>query len=276
MDSPTRRPNQQVIHHHRHPGYFYPVRLHQRLYGLIVVPLVLVVVAAVVMSHAPATAGGHVPVGTLVTALGSSLFRLLIAYTCAMVLALPLALLINHSALTERILLPAFDILQSVPVLAFFPVIIIFFLNYHLLEGAAVFVLFITMLWSIVFSLVGGLRLVPGDVKAAAQLYGIRGPMYVRRVLVPSVFPYFVTGSLLSWASGWNILIVAEVLHTYVPHGTRSSDLFGIGSLMVHASADGNGNLFVAAILTLVIAIALINLLVWQRLLHFAERFRFE
>jgi ABC-type anion transport system duplicated permease subunit len=46
--------------------------------------------------------------------------------------------------------------------------------------------------------------------------------------------------------------------------------------VMVHASAQGHGDLFLAAILILVIVIALINLLVWQRLLHYAERFRFE
>ncbi len=276
MAKPLPHPNHTHIHHQQHPGYWYPVHLHQRLYGLLAVPLAAVIVAAVVIHHVPMTRGGHVPVGMLLGALGASILRLLVAYLAALVLALPMALLINHSALTERVLLPVFDIMQSVPVLAFFPVIILFFLDYHLLEGAAIFVLFITMLWSIVFSLVGGLRLVPGDVKAAAQLFGIRGPMYLRQVLVPSIFPYFVTGSLLSWASGWNILIVAEVLHTYLPHGNRSNDLFGIGSVMVHASADGNGNLFIAAVLTLVIAIAIINLLVWQRLLRFAERFRFE
>jgi NitT/TauT family transport system permease protein len=276
MAQPESHPNQHLIHHHRHPGYWYPVHLHQRLYGLVAVPLLVVLAAVVVVHGAPQVSGGAVSPAVLLSALGASILRLLIAYLAALVLALPMALLINHSALTERVLLPIFDIMQSVPVLAFFPVIIIFFLNYHLLEGAAIFVLFITMLWSIVFSLVGGLRLVPGDVKAAAKLYGIRGPMYVRQVLVPSVFPYFVTGSLLSWASGWNILIVAEVLHTYVPHGTSSSDLFGIGSLMVHASASGNGNQFLAAIFTLVAAIAIINLTIWQRLLRYAERFRFE
>ncbi|HUC87002.1 MAG TPA: ABC transporter permease subunit [Candidatus Saccharimonadales bacterium] len=264
------------IHHHRHPGYSYPVHIRSRIYGLVGVPLLVVLVAYLVIHQAPSTTGGQVSVVLLLEALAASMIRLLTAYIVAVVLALPMALLINHSSLTERILLPMFDILQSVPVLAFFPVIIIFFLNYHLLEGAAIFVLIISMLWSIVFSLVGGLRLVPGDVKAAAQIFGIRRTAYVREVLIPSIFPYFVTGSLLSWASGWNILIVAEVLHTYLPHGNRNSDLFGIGSLMVHASADGNGNLFIAAILTLVVAIAIINLTVWQRLLHYAERFRFE
>lgn len=202
--------------------------------------------------------------------------RLIVAYGLALVLSLPLALLINRSAWTERVLLPAFDVLQSVPVLAFFPVIILFFVHHHFLEGAAVFIIFLNMLWNLVFSLVGGLRLIPSDIKAAAQLFGIRRVSYVRQVLIPSVFPYLVTGSLLSWAQGWNMLIVAEVLHTYLPGGNGKSDLFGIGSVMVHASAAGQATVFMGAIVTMVVAIALMNFFIWQRLLNYAERYRFE
>jgi NitT/TauT family transport system permease protein len=268
--------NTHLIQHHRHPGYFYPIHIRQSLYGLVVVPLLLVLVAYGVVHPAPVNSGGSVSVGVLLAALATSILRLLIAYGLALVLALPLAMLINRSVLTERILLPTFDVLQSVPVLAFFPVIIIFFVNYHFLEGAAVFIIFVSMLWNLVFSLVGGLRLVPSDIKAAARIFHIRRLEYLRQVQIPSIFPYFVTGSLLAWAQGWNILIVAEVLHTYLPGATASSDLFGIGSLMVHASAEGHDDVFIAAILTLVIAIALVNFFIWQKLLRYAERFRFE
>ena len=268
--------NLRTIHHHRHPGYLYPVHIRQRVYGLFAVPLVAVVVAYLVIHPYSTTASSHLSILQLIGALAVSMVRLVVAYAFALVLSLPLALLINRSAWTERVLLPAFDVLQSVPVLAFFPVIIIFFVHHQFLEGAAVFIIFITMLWNLVFSLVGGLRLIPGDIKAAAQLFGIRRVQYLRHVLIPSVFPYLVTGSLLSWAQGWNMLIVAEVLHTYLPGGNSKSDLFGIGSVMVHASASGRGNIFIGAILTMIVAIAIMNFFIWQRLLNYAERYRFE
>lgn len=267
--------NSRHIHHiHRHLGYSYPVHLRQRLYGLVLLPLLAVILAFLIY---PSTgAGSSVSVLTLLEALGLSVARLTVAFAFALVLALPLALLINRSALTERVLLPAFDILQSVPVLAFFPVVIAFFVQLRFLEGAAVFIIFINMLWNLVFSLVGGLRLVPSDIKAAARVFSIRRVAYVRKVLVPSVFPYIVTGSLLAWAEGWNILIVAEVLKTYLPGGSSSSDLFGIGSVMVHASAEGKGAVFIAAIVTMIAAIALMNFFIWQKLLRYSEKFRFE
>jgi NitT/TauT family transport system permease protein len=267
--------NTRQIHHHHHPGYSYPVHRWQKIYGLVIAPLAVLLIAIAVL-HPDSLTFQKVSIVSTVGALLASLLRLLTAYVLSLVLALPLAMLINRSPLTERILLPVFDILQSVPVLAFFPVILVFFVRYQLLNGAAIFILFMTMLWSIVFSLVGGLRLLPADIKSAAKIFNIRRLQYVRQIILPAVFPFLVTGSLLAWASGWNILIVAEVLHTYLPHGSNASDLFGIGSQLVHASAAGQSGQFVVAIVVMVVAIILMNFFVWQRLLHFAERFRFE
>jgi NitT/TauT family transport system permease protein len=189
---------------------------------------------------------------------------------------LPLALLINHSPKAERVLLPMFDIIQSVPVLAFFPVIILFFVHYNFYNGAAIFILVITMMRSIVFSVVGGLRVIPSDIKSAARVFGLKGWKYTDKVLLPAVVPYIVTGSLLAWAGGWNIIIVAEVLHTYIPGATSSVDLFGIGSVLVATAAGGSQASFFMALLVLIIFVGLLNFFVWQKLLKYAERYKFE
>ena len=93
---------------------------------------------------------------------------------------------------------------------------------------------------------------------------------------MPAIFPQFVTGSILSFAAGWNICIVAEVLHTYIPNGNSSQDLYGIGSVLVNASAQGNNLTFLAAVIIMVIIIALLNFFIWQKLLHYSQQFRFE
>jgi NitT/TauT family transport system permease protein len=202
--------------------------------------------------------------------------RLLVAFILAVVVALPLAVLVSKSSKAERVLLPLFDIIQSVPVLAFFPVVIVFFIHYNFFEGAAVFVLFLSMLWNIVFSVVGGLHVVPQEIKDTAKIFRVRGWAYFRRVLVPSIVPYLVTGSLLAFAQGWNIVIVAEVLHTYIPGGTPAQDLFGIGNLLVSSSASGDQHVFILAIFCMIIFIGLLNFFVWQKLLRYAEKFKFE
>ncbi len=214
---------------------------------------------------------------TIAMATFDTMTRLAIAYVLAIACAVPLAISATMNRTTEAILLPIFDILESVPILALFPVVIMVFVNYfHSLDGAAVFILFMTMLWNIVFPLIGGLQIIPGDVIAAAKVFGVEGFAFVRRVLLPALVPQMVTGSILAMAQGWNIIIVAEVLHTYIPGGTSAQDLFGIGSILVDASANAQNGVFLEAVFALVVVIGLLNLLVWQRLLHISQRFRFE
>jgi NitT/TauT family transport system permease protein len=275
-----RAKNQKQIHRYRrHVVVSYPTTLSQRLYSAFAGPIIFVALSFAILKLFP-LASVHVGlvthVSSLFTAVFATFLRLLIAYVLALVCAIPLALLINYNARAERILLPLFDITQSIPVLAFFPVVIFLFVKYGLFNGAAIFILFLTMIWSIIFSVVGGLSSIPSDIIDAAHVFHIRKSAYVRKVLLPAIFPYIITGSLLAWASGWNIVIVAEVLHTYIPNGTPNQDLFGIGSSLVNAIASGRSDLFLAAIIVMVVTIGFLNIFVWQRLLHYGERFKFD
>jgi NitT/TauT family transport system permease protein len=267
-----------AVKHHFHISY--PVKLLPRVYSTILTPLIVLAIIFLGVHFLPGSTSitdlRAVSVSTIITAIAFTFIRLFIAYMLALIVAIPLSFLAHKSQTMERILLPLFDVIQSVPVLAFFPILVLFFVKFNFLDGAAVFIIFLSMLWNIVFSLVGGLKVIPGDINAAAHVFNVRGLTYFSRVALPAVVPYLVTGSLLAWAQGWNIIIVAEVLHTYIPHGLASQDLFGIGSLLVQSISQGQTNAFLYSLLGMVIVIAGINFLVWQKLLHYAERFRFE
>ncbi len=243
----------------------------------LILPLGLVVFAgffATGVLFVPSEISGKV--GTLIAALGASFLRLFIAYIFALVIGVALGLLAERGRRVESALLPIFDVLESLPVLAFFPVIIIIFLKANFLEGAAIFIIFFSMVWNIAFSVVGGVRQTPEDVKAVGVVFGMTRMERLRKVLLPSVFPAILTGSILAVADGWNIVIVAEALRAYAPQADTAHDLFGIGSILVHASSTGDSSMLVAAMTVLVIAIALLNIAVWQPLLAYAERFKFE
>ena len=213
---------------------------------------------------------------TIVFAACATCARLAIAYVLAALLAVPLALFVTSSATIEAIFLPVFDVLESVPILVLFPVLVVLFVQTGFLNGAAITILFITMLWSIVFTLVGGIKIIPKDIMYAGHIFGLKGLALIRRVVLPAIVPQFVTGSILALAQGWNIIIVAEVLHTYIPHGSSEQDLFGIGAILVNASAQAQTQVFIAAVFVMIVIIAFFNFFVWQRLLHFSQRFRFE
>jgi NitT/TauT family transport system permease protein len=176
----------------------------------------------------------------------------------------------------ESIFLPFFDILESIPILAFFPVVILVFVHFNFLNGAAIAIIFLDMVWNLLFTIIGGLKMIPRDITDAAKVFGIKRFQYFRRVMLPAIVPQIVTGSILAVAQGWNIIIVAEALHVYIPNSSSASDLFGIGSILVQSSASGQTNIFLATITVMVLTIAFLNFFVWQKLLHYAQRFRFE
>ncbi len=266
--------------HHLHHHYIrYPVTAGERFWTIFFGPLAIVGLVYVFMHFflfAPPEVGESISYDTILTAALYTCLRLLAAYVLAVVVAVPLALAVTSNATLESILLPVFDVLESVPMLALFPVIILAFIQFNFLNGAAIFILFLTMLWNIVFTLIGGLKIIPKDILFASQVFGVRGFARLRRVILPALVPQFVTGSILAVAQGWNLIIVAEVLHTYIPHGTSAQDLFGIGSILVSAAANAQNDVFLATVIVMVVLIALLNFFVWQKLLHYAQKFRFE
>lgn len=243
----------------------------------------LVLPIAVISLLAFATTGGYflfnayIEQGfTLVLALLASSVRLAIAYGLALVVGIPLALLAVQNRRIESILLPIYDVFESMPILAFFPVIILFFVQNDWLEGAAIFVIFFSMIWNIIFNVIGGLKTIPKEIFAVGTVFKLSRFARFRLVTLPALFPSLVTASILALAEGWNLIIVAEALHTYAPRGSEAEDLFGIGSILVDAATSGNTNLLVAATSLLVIAIAFFNIVVWQPLLGKAARYKFE
>lgn len=257
----------------------YPVTLFQRVYGLILWPLIVVFLVALILRVVPELTHTEVQETAFNTIVMAALYtsgRLLIAYVCAIVAALSFALLATMNHWTEEMFLPIFDILESVPVLALFPVIVALFLNFGYYNGAAIFIIFLSMVWNIVFTLIGGIKLIPRDITYAAHVFGVRGWAYIQKIVLPALVPQIVTGSILAMAQGWNIIIVAEVLHTYIPGGTSAQDLFGIGSILVQAAASGETQAFIEAVFVMVVIIGVFNFFVWQQLLRLSQRFRFE
>src|SRR5258708_469212 len=212
----------------------------------------------------------------IVVASLATLYRLTIAYLLALVVAVPLAIFTTAHPKIEKILLPVFDILQSVPAFAFFPIIVLVFIKLSLFDFAAIFFLFMVMLWNLVFSMIGGLKAIPAEIHATAQVFGAKGFKALRLVTLPAIFPYIVTGSLLAWGSSWTIIIVAEVLHNYIPGSSPSQDLFGLGSLLVDAAYQNNNLQFLAALVAMILVISVMNFFIWQKLLRLAERFKFD
>ncbi|MGE5541147.1 MAG: ABC transporter permease subunit [Bacillota bacterium] len=269
---------QKRLHYYTHRGRrAHPTTIAHRVGNGLILPLLLVVLAVAAGTGAFFLPSPYtIPAGMLLGALGASLLRLFGAFFLALLIGIPLGLLAESNRRIESALLPIFDVLESMPVLAFFPVIILFFLHSGWVEGAALFIIFFSMVWNIAFSTVGGLKVVPADVNSIGKVFGLSPFARLTKITLPALFPPLVTGSILSLADGWNVLIVAEALHAYAPATSSAPDLFGIGSILVAASSTGDTSTLLVAMGILVLVIALINLFVWQPLLALSERYKFE
>lgn len=264
-------------HHHYHFSYLTSKKRHfsATLIVIAIVTFIFLVLFHYLTPHKALDLNQLSPT-IILLATFNTLFRLLVSYVASLFLSIPIAILITQNPRWEKILLPIADVVQSVPVLAFFPIIVVLFIKLNALEGAVIFILFMEMLWYLVFSMIGGLKTIPQDILDAAKIFNVKGYKKLWYITIPSVFPYLITGSLIAWASGWSILIVAEALHSYIPGGSSANDPLGLGSLLVNSFYKGENALFLGSLITMIIVITLINFFVWQKLLHLAERYKFD
>jgi NitT/TauT family transport system permease protein len=206
-----------------------------------------------------------------------SLARLGMAYGLAVLLALATGHLAARSRFARRLILPTLDVLQSVPILGFFPAAVAVFIGLFGgsalgVEAAAVFLVFTSMFWNLAFSVYESLITFPEELSLAATQFGLRGPLRWSRVVLPAVMPNLVYNSILSWANGWYFLTASEIIAA----GPARYTLPGLGSYLAQAITVGRNDQTLVALLVLLLTTVAMHLLVWSPLQTWAERFYVE
>lgn len=205
-----------------------------------------------------------------------SLSRMLAAYLLALLFAVVMGSLAAGSQTAGRVILPAIDILQSVPVLGFFPAAIYVFVNLTGerlgVELASVFLIFTAMAGNLAFAVYESLATLPSDLQEAASAYHLRGWERVRRLLLPACVPKLVYNTVLSWASGWYFLIACEIIVV----GPVQYTLPGLGAFLARSAAEGALMLLVVGLGLMVFMIVLMDTLLWRPLSRWATNFTYE
>jgi len=207
-----------------------------------------------------------------------SYYRMLAAYTVALIFSLIYGPTAASSRTAERVLLPAIDIAQSVPVVGFFPAAIYFFVAIAHggrlgVELAAIFLIFTSMAWNMALGVFESVRTIPADSLEALEAFGASRWLRLRRLILPACVPKLVYNSILSWMAGWYFLIACEIITAGPAH---SYQLPGLGSFLMSAADKGRSGELVAGLLVLLAIIVLMDATVWQPLSNWAEKFRYE
>ncbi len=247
------------------------------LYWLILIGLVYIfylsAAALAKAARAPIPTDARlIPLATL-----ASMGRLAIAYLISLLWTIPMAVKIAGSRRAARFLTPFFEISASIPATALFPLMIVYIVRYTgSVNFAAILLVLTGMQWYLLFNLISGATSIPGDLKEVAEMMGLKGWLYWRKLVLPAIFPALITGSITAWGGGWNALIVAE----YFNFGQKTFSVFGIGSLLDQAtyvrSADSSQMILFSLVFMIAVIMAL-NRFFWRPLYNFAlKRFKLE
>ncbi len=206
-----------------------------------------------------------------------SFYRMLAAYIIALLFSVIYGMGAARGGAYERIMIPAIDIAQSVPVVGFFPAAVYFFVALAHgsrlgVEMAAVFLIFTSQAWNMALGVYEAVKTIPGDSAEALDAFGARGWLKFKRLLLPACVPKLVYNSILSWVAGWYFLIACEIITV----GPASYRLPGLGSFLWEAAEKGRTFDLIAGLLTLLAIIVTMDMVVWQPLSSWAEKFRYE
>ncbi len=175
----------------------------------------------------------------------ASLQRVAIGYTLAAIVGITLGIIVGMSPLMSKALDPIFQLLRTVPPLAWVPIALAALQQN---QPAALFVIFITAVWPILINTAVGVRQIPQDYNNVARVLRLSRQKYFFKVLFPSAMPYIFTGLRIAIGLAWLAIIAAEIV---------MSGIVGIGFFIWNAYQNGN----VSEIIVALVFIGLVGLL---------------
>ena len=205
--------------------------------------------------------------------------------TLRMFVALGLSLLFTFTYATwaarspraGKLLVPLLDILQSVPILGFISVTVVFFLS--LVPGrvlgaelAAIFAIFTSQAWNMAFSFYQSLRTVPSELREAADSFQLSPWMRFWQLDVPFALPGLIWNTMMSMSGGWFFVVASEAISV----GNTHVALPGVGSYIAVAIERSDLKAIGWAIVTMLVVILLYDQLLFRPLVAWVDGLRFE
>ncbi len=139
----------------------------------------------------------------------ASLKRVAVGYTIAVVVGVALGTLVGQSVWAMRGLDPLFQVLRTVPPLAWLPLSLAAFRDG---QPSAIFVIFITSVWPIIINTAVGIRNIPADYQNVARVLRLNASEYFFKIMIPSAAPYIFTGLRIGIGLSWLAIVAAEML----------------------------------------------------------------
>ncbi|MEU9256805.1 ABC transporter permease subunit, partial [Streptomyces sp. NPDC048270] len=176
---------------------------------------------------------------------------------------------IGFSPSLTRITQPVVQVLASFPANLLFPLAVWLFLEAGInINAGCILLMALGAQWYILFNVIAGAMAVPTDLKEAMDDLGVHGWQRWKRLIIPAIFPSYVTGGITASGGAWNASIVAEV----VTFAGTTLTATGLGAYIFHATEQGDYPRLIAGIAAMSLYVVGLNHLLWRPLYRLAAR----
>jgi len=216
----------------------------------------------------------HTEVGEIGRGLVATFLRVNAGLLIGAAWTIPVGVWIGFNPRFAKVAQPLAQIAASVPANAFFPIVLLILAQLGGGIGtASIILMLLGTQWYILFNVIAGAMAIPTDLKEVCSICRITGWQRWKKLILPGIFPYLVTGLVTASGGAWNASIVAEYFHF------KGQTFFttGLGATISQATDSGNFDLLIAATIVMAAMVVTVNRLVWRRMYGLAEtRFRLE
>ncbi|OGP75285.1 MAG: ABC transporter permease [Deltaproteobacteria bacterium RBG_13_58_19] len=205
-----------------------------------------------------------------------SLGRMFAAYLLSVVFSMVYGSLAANHRQMERIMLVLLDVLQTIPILSFLPLVLLsfsaIFPQQAALELSSIFLIFTSQTWNLTFAWYQSLTTIPRTLFQASTIFGFNTWLRFKTLELPFAAISLIWNSMASWAGGWFFLMAAEIFSA----GERNFRLPGLGAYLQEAANQGDLTAIAWGLCALVLSIVALDQLVWRPLLAWSERFKMQ
>lgn len=181
----------------------------------------------------------------------------------------PIGVWIGLRPRVARVAQPLAQIAASFPVNMTFPFVVGLFIALRVPIGlGSIFLMALGTQWYILFNVIAGAMAIPSDLREAATLFGVGGWRLWKTLIIPAIFPFWVTGAVTAAGGAWNASIVAEV----ATWGNERLVADGLGAYIAEVTERGDTPAIYFSILVMSVFVVVINRALWRRLYDLAER----
>jgi NitT/TauT family transport system permease protein len=208
---------------------------------------------------------------------GRTLLRMWIAFCFSLVFAVTTGYVAAKNRTARAFILPALDVLQSVPVLGFLSATVTAFMALFPgsllgVECASIFAIFTGQVWNMAFGFYHSMVTIPTDMQEAASTYGLTRWQRFRTLELPASAHSLIWNSMMSFGGGWFFVVQSEAISVM----NKDIKLPGLGSYMARALESGDGRAAFWAVVAMIVLILASDQLVWRPLLAWADKFKVE